>query len=201
MAAAVTTTKKNHELSAQEARAKAMSHPTREELMRYWNDKGVSSPVEASHALRIPLTKISYHCRRLRDLGFLEEVGTEPVRGSTKHWLRATERALVDEPEWKDLTPFERDSNAGASMQALIGDFSKAAKDGEFQQPAGDFWISRTPVKSVDEEGYRELLDLQRRMWEETFEIETRAAERMAESGGSSFKVSVGGTCWRVSSF
>lgn len=203
MAAAATRTikKGQGELSAQEARVKALSDSTRERLLRHWVEKGVTSPVEASHALRIPLTKASYHVRRLRDLGFLELVDTEPVRGSTKHYLRATERALIDEPEWKALSPFERDSSVGASMQSLIGDFSKAAKEGEFQRPEGDFWISRTPVKSMDGEGYRELLDLQRRMWEETFEIETRAAERMAESGEQGVKVSVGGTCWRVSSF
>jgi hypothetical protein len=201
MAAAATKTRKGHELSAQEARVKALSEPIREQLLRHWIEKGVTSPVEASHALRIPLTRTSYHVRRLRDLGFLEEVRTEPVRGSTKHYLRATERALIDEPEWKELSPFERDSSVGASMQSLIGDFSKAAKEGEFQQPEGDFWIARIPVKSMDEEGYRELLDAQRRLFEETFEIEMRAAERMAESGEKGTKVSVGNTCWRISSF
>ncbi|HKZ14398.1 MAG TPA: helix-turn-helix domain-containing protein [Solirubrobacterales bacterium] len=178
-----------------------MSDPTRERLLRHWVEQGVTSPVEASHALRIELTKVSYHARVLRELDFLEEVGTEPVRGSTKHYLRATDRHLVDEPEWKELDPVARDGVAADSMQPLIGDFERAAKSGEFRRPEGDFMCVRIPLKSMDEEGYRELLDAQRRLYEETFEIETRAAGRMEKSGEQGFKVSAGHTCWRVPSF
>jgi hypothetical protein len=201
MAAAATKAKKDGELSAQEARIKAMSHPDRARILRHWVEQGVTSPVDASHALKLPLTLVSYHARVLRDLDFLELIDTEPVRGSTKHWLRATDRHLVDEPDWEQLDPLARDGVVADSIKPLFDDFERAAKDGQFRRPEGDFWISRTPVKSMDEEGYRELLDAQRRLYEEIYEIEARAAERMAKSGEQGVKVSVGGTCWRVPSF
>lgn len=201
MAATAAAGQEKQQLTAEQARLKVMSHPARERLLRHWIEKGVTSPVEASHALKIDLTTVSYHVRVLRDIGILEEVETEPVRGSTKHYLRATDRHLVDEPEWEELEPLTRDFVVAGSLQPLIGDFVKAAKEGTFRDPAGDFILSRIPVKGLDAQGYEELMGKHRELYDETYEIQKRASQRMKVSGEEPIMATSGQAIWRMSGF
>lgn len=192
--------RRKRQLSASEARVKAMAHPVRARIFQYFVVHGVMAPVEVAHALPVPLSKCSYHCRKLIELGFLEEVRTEPVRGSTKHYLRATDRQYIDAPEWEALNPLAKEGHVVLSFQSIVDDVEKAARDQTLGQDP-DFWISRIPVKSLDREGLTELLDAHRALYDETYEIERRSAERMAESGEKATPVSTGQTCFRMKSF
>jgi DNA-binding transcriptional ArsR family regulator len=46
------------------------------------------SPGELASEWGEPLGNVSYHVRKLRDHGLLEEAGTEPVRGTVQHYYR-----------------------------------------------------------------------------------------------------------------
>lgn len=201
MEAEVAESTNEYGLTAAEARIRAMSHPIRARILRHYIEHGEKAPVEVHHELRIELSKCSYHCRELAKLGCLELVRTEQVRGSTKHYFVATERHLVDKPEWEELDPLDREGVLTRVMQPLIDDFLKAMRDGTLGGESGDFHLTRIPVKSVDREGFEELLAAHMALYERTYEIEMRAAARMAESGEEPMAVSTGQTCFPMLGF
>jgi len=188
------------ELNASESRLRAMSHPVRRAMLRHYIEAGPVAPVEVANALGVDLSKASYHSRILVELGFLELTRTEQVRGSTKHYYRATERHLVDNRAWTELGPDEREGVLVDGMQPIIDDFTGAVRDGTFSDD-GRFHITRTPIRALDGEGLDELLAAHMRLFEEVAEIERRAAERMATSGEDSISVSTAQTCFVVDSF
>jgi DNA-binding transcriptional ArsR family regulator len=177
-----------------------MSHPIRRAMLRHYIETGPIAPVEVANALGVDLSKASYHSRILVELGFLELVSTEQVRGSTKHFYRATERHLIDNKSWTEL---EQDQKEGAlvdGMQPIIDDFTSAVRAGTFDDD-GRFHITRTPIRALDQDGLDELLAAHLKLFEETSEIERRAAERMAASGEDSISVSTAQTCFVVDTF
>ena len=188
------------ELSASELRLRAMSHPVRRAMLRHYVETGPIAPVEVANALGVDLSKASYHSRILLELGCLELVKTEQVRGSTKHYYRATERHLVDTRDWDDLDPSEREGVLIDCMQPIIDDFTGAIRDRTVGDD-GRFHITRTPIRALDQDGLDELLAAHLRLFEETSEIERRAAERMAATGEASISVSTAQTCFVVDSF
>ena len=50
---------------------------------------GEAAPAAISDKIDVTLGNVSYHTRELLDLGFIEVVRTESVRGSTRHVYRA----------------------------------------------------------------------------------------------------------------
>lgn len=195
------TKKEQAKLSIQDARIKAMSHPVRRKILKHIVEHGPIAPVEIHHDLRIDMSKSSYHCRVLVELGCAEVVRTEPIRGSMKHWLIATERPMVEDPEWEELDPVVREGILAAVMQSAIDDFKSGANDGTIGQTADDFHMTRVPLRALDKEGFAELRDAHQRLFEETSEIARRAAERMAKSKESPIAVSSSQLCFRVESF
>ena len=73
----------------------ALSHPLRRRILRWAADRGeAASPKLISAALGHPLPNVSYHVRRLRDAGLLDETGQAPVRGSIEHLYRLDPKAV-----------------------------------------------------------------------------------------------------------
>jgi DNA-binding transcriptional ArsR family regulator len=188
------------ELNASESRLRAMSHPVRRAMLRQYIETGPIAPVEVANAIGVDLSKASYHSRILVELGFLELVSTEQVRGSTKHFYRATERHLIDNRSWTELDQDQKEGALVDGMQPIIDDFTSAVRAGTFDDD-GRFHITRTPIRALDQDGLDELLAAHLKLFDETSEIERRAAERMAASGEDSISVSTAQTCFVVDSF
>jgi DNA-binding transcriptional ArsR family regulator len=181
-------------------RNKAMSHEVRRAILRHYVERGPKAPIEISHELAIHISKVSYHTRKLLEYDCIELVRTKAVRGSTKHFYRATDRHLVDESGWDELDPATREGILGDVMQPIVDDFT-AAVTGETLGLDGRFHITREPLRSMDREGYDELLAAHMRLYQETHEIARRSAERMVASGEPSIAVSSGQACFIVPGF
>jgi DNA-binding transcriptional ArsR family regulator len=102
--------------------AKALSHPTRAEILSYLSDHQIASPVEMERAglgrnassgkngrrhkdtdNKRKLSNISYHVRILEAMGLIKVVDTRQVRGSTEHFYEAVTKMLLDYDDWKKL--------------------------------------------------------------------------------------------------
>lgn len=71
------------------AALKAISHPTRVAILRYFRAHDLASPNELARALGVSLASVGYHVRRLEELGFLRLAKRVPRRGATEHFYRA----------------------------------------------------------------------------------------------------------------
>lgn len=154
---------------------KAMSHPLRAAILRVLNER-TASPAELARELDDHLHNVSYHTKRLEQLGCIELVKERQVRGAVEHFYRATARAMVDTSEWESLDPVIKEDIVGQTMQAILDDFIASAK-AKFVGADKEFWLTRTPLV-LDDEGLQEAKAIQQRAFEELQEAEARSAER-----------------------
>jgi DNA-binding transcriptional ArsR family regulator len=83
----------------EDALMKALGHPLRRWLLRLCVEEGERlSPKELALVMKQSLSTVSYHARRLKELGALALVHEEPVRGSVAHFYEPTD--LVRETPW-----------------------------------------------------------------------------------------------------
>lgn len=166
---------------------KAMSHPLRAAILRVLNER-TASPAELARELDDHLHNVSYHTKRLEQLGCVELVKERHVRGAVEHFYRATTRALVDSSEWEALDPVIKEDLVGESMQRILDDFTASAK-AKIVGADKDFWLTRTPLV-LDEEGLQEAKAIHERAFEELQEVEARSAERLLKRKGAGRSVS-----------
>lgn len=177
-------------------RVTAMSHPLRARCLRLLVERDVMSPSELSHALKAPLSDVSYHVRRLEELECAELVSTRPVRGAVEHFYRAIERHLVDTDEFHELDPIVAEDVVCDSFQRVVDDFV-ASRKAEMVGFDSEFHLTRTPL-ILDIDGYREGLDAVERCRLELSEIERKSAERRDKSGAPSIRLSASLLFYRV---
>jgi DNA-binding transcriptional ArsR family regulator len=176
---------------ATQNRIKAMSHPLRAEAFRLIRDRGAASPAEVSRELEADLKDVSYHIRKLRDFGCVEEVENRQVRGAVEHFYRATEQHMIDTEEWGELAEVEPDMAETLTdefMQSIVDDYSASRRAGIVALDE-EFWIVRTPLV-LDPDGVREALEAAEEHENLMTEIAARSAERRMKKGTEDVPVS-----------
>ena len=160
--------------------AAAMSHPTRVRVMSILTERA-ASPRQIAAEIDEPLNNVTYHVNQLRDLGCIELVRAEPVRGGrvVEHFYRSCRRAYFDEAAWDTLTEKERYGVIGAILKMISKDIATAMAAGTFFED-GDAHASRS-VLHLDDEGWQEVIKVIERATDELFEVEERVAARGAE--------------------
>lgn len=166
---------------------KAMSHPLRAAILRVLNER-TASPAELARELDDHLHNVSYHTKRLEQLGCVELVKERHVRGAVEHFYRATTRALVDTSKWESLDPVIKEDIVGESMQHSLDDFVASA-EAKIVGADQDFWLTRTPLV-LDEKGLKEAKAIHQRAFEELQEVEARSAERLLKAQAEGRSVS-----------
>lgn len=159
---------------------KGLSHPKRVECLTILT-KRVASPSQLSELLEHDLSNISYHVRTLVELGLVELVGEETIRGAVAHFYKAVERPLLSNAEWEALTPEVRRAISSYGWDILIKDASEAIEKGTFDSRS-DRHLTRTTLL-LDSEGFNRLSKLMDGMLEAILSEQAAAAERMNESG------------------
>ncbi|HEY2716145.1 MAG TPA: helix-turn-helix domain-containing protein [Solirubrobacterales bacterium] len=158
---------------------KAMSHPLRASILRVLNER-TASPAELARELDDHLHNVSYHTKRLEQLGCIELVKERHVRGAVEHFYRATTRALVDSSDWEALDPVIKEDLVGESMQKILEDFVTSA-NARIVGSDKEFWLTRTPLV-LDDDGLEEALAIHKRASEELQEAGARSAERLLKA-------------------
>jgi DNA-binding transcriptional ArsR family regulator len=125
---------------------KALSHPTRVKALAIMSDRA-ASPSEIARQLDVELSGASYHVRVLEELGLIELVEEEPVRGSVAHFYRAVDQNSVDSPGWENL-----DSAGHLSRTCLLLDARGWEKVAEIQRDARERILEEQAkaVKRID---------------------------------------------------
>ena len=88
------------EARPQAALAKALTHPLRAHLLTILAER-TASPKEIADELQEALPNVSYHVRVLEDLGLVELIEEEAIRGAVAHFYRAVEQEVPGNPAWK----------------------------------------------------------------------------------------------------
>jgi DNA-binding transcriptional ArsR family regulator len=161
---------------------RAIGHPLRMKLLNRLNED-VCSPVEMAREFGESVQLVSYHVRILRDLGFVELVGTTPRRGAIEHHYRAVRRPVFSDADWAALP-----ANARAALGwEIVRDLFIHARE-TFQSGAlddrTDTHLSFSDLK-LDEQGWSEMADQLAVLLERTTAIE-RASDKRIKGGAQS---------------
>jgi DNA-binding transcriptional ArsR family regulator len=156
----------------------------------------VASPKEISRQIKIPLSNVSYHVRVLDELGLIEIVEEESVRGSVAHFYKAAERPLIDNPDWERLSPKVRSAFSSYVLETLMSDAADSLAAGVFDS-RDDRHLSRTPLL-LDPAGFRKVSEIQARALDAILKEQAAAAGRMNESEKQCIHAIAGMTCFEV---
>lgn len=175
----VTKRKRRTGKSPQEVLVKALNHPVRVKALTILTER-IASPKEISELIEVPLSNVSYHVRVLDELGLIEIMEEESVRGSVAHFYKATERPLIDNPDWEKLDPRVRSAFSGYVIETLMSDAAKSLAAGVFDRRE-DRHLTRTPLL-LDQKGWERVAAIQIRALDEILKEQAAAAGRMSGS-------------------
>jgi len=162
--------------SPQEVLVKALNHPVRVKALTILTER-IASPKEVSEQIDAPLSNVSYHVRVLDDLGLVEIMEEESVRGSVAHFYKAVERPLIENPDWQELDPKVRSAFSGYVIETLMSDAAKSLAAGVFDRRE-DRHLTRTPLL-LDEAGWRRVAEIQITALDDILKEQAAAAARM----------------------
>ncbi|HXR60991.1 MAG TPA: winged helix-turn-helix domain-containing protein [Solirubrobacterales bacterium] len=165
---------------AHEQLVKGLSHPVRVACLTVLAER-IASPRELAEALDEDLSNVSYHVRVLSELGLIELVAEEPVRGAVAHFYKAVERPLLSKSEWEEISPEVRKAISIYGWDVLIKDATTAIEKGTFDKRP-DRALTRTSLL-LDSEGFARLSKVIEEFLETMFEEQAASAARMNESG------------------
>lgn len=159
--------------------AKALSHPVREEALSILTERE-ASPTQISRELG---EDASYHVKRLEELGCVELVREEQVKGAgaIEKFYKSVARPLVDVDEFAAMHPAAAHHFAWRAASKPITQFA-AAVEGGLLEDVETTWVTQTP-HLLDAEGIEEMSALHRETYERAHEIQARSDGRRVTSG------------------
>lgn len=160
---------------------KALSHPTRVRILDLLQERELASPVELSQELDVPLGTVSYHVRRLEQLGFIELASRTQRRGAIEHHYRA--RAALDLPRRQRRRGVAGTATTPAELAArTLDDAQTALARGGFDavEARAD---SRT--LTLDTRGLRQARAALERWSARVERVERASARRLAKADGT----------------
>ncbi len=168
---------------------KALSHPTRVDILGILSE-GPSSPSKIAKRLNnVSLNLTSHHIKVLRELGCIELVREVAHGGRTEHIYRATTRYYLSDEEWEEVEPRDRAPITVGILRMISEDVGKSLAEGKFDE-LPDNHLSRS-VLDVDREGWGEIVSILKRALDEVLEANARSAERARLSGEELMKIRV----------
>lgn len=159
--------------------AAIVAHPTRAKCLNVLVER-TASPNEIALELGEEVGHVSYHIKKLTQLGVVELVDERKVRGAVEHFYRAVSLAFVSDEEWAKLSVEERRPYTLYILQLAMADAARAMDVGSFDSRS-DRYLTRIRAL-VDEDGWAEFNELHAEMLERTMQIKAASADRMAQS-------------------
>lgn len=155
----------------------AMDHPYRVHIMGVLNQR-VASPGEVAQELELKSRDLVYHFDKLEALGVIEFVREERTPGGRLigRYYRATRRGWVEADQWKRVDPKDRPGVTAMILANCNSDIRAAMQAGTLD--GDDNVLARVPA-AVDDQGWKEVVDLLNETTRGVITIAERSAARM----------------------
>jgi DNA-binding transcriptional ArsR family regulator len=156
---------------------KAIGHPLRWRMLEALTE-GEASPAQLARRFGEPVNLVAYHMGILAKAGGVELVRTQPRRGSTEHFYRATMRPFFADREWAKLPAETRRAVLAVESKRIVNDIRAAAAGNGLDHPKAH--VSWTPL-DLDREGFEEVAELLGDVLDKLHDIQSRVNGRHAK--------------------
>lgn len=153
----------------------ALNHPIRVHALHVLN-KQMASPKEIAQEIDEEISLVSYHCKELAKLDFVEIVREVKRRGATEHFYRGTGRTIFYADEWVLVPEPIRAAVVGLEL-AATGRLLSASLSTEVFEKRADRHHSLQEYM-VDEQGWADAMKALEVCMCRIIEIRQESAER-----------------------
>jgi DNA-binding transcriptional ArsR family regulator len=160
---------------------KALGHPIRVQILEALQGHS-ASPTELARRFRESLGVVSYHINMLVDGDCIEQVRTEPKRGTIEHFYTARPRSFIGHQDWRKAPLGLRDGVTNEGLRTFVAKVG-AALDADTIDSRDDTTLNWMPM-TVDEQGWRETAEILDRALRELMEVAARSRERLGGEDG-----------------
>jgi len=156
----------------------ALGHPFREHILAECNE-GIVSATQIGEGIGADVSLFYKQMQTLERLGCIERVDSQPRRGATEHFFRATSTLFFDNEDGRLVPDTVKEYLALSRLEATINEASQAARAGVLN--AGpDEHTSWTPAR-FDQQGWSEANQVLDEALLKIAAIKCKSAERLAE--------------------
>lgn len=155
--------------------ASSVAHPLRLDILSALYS-AVASPVELAQLLKAELSSVAYHVKQLHKRGAIEIVNEQPVRGAVEHFYRGRTAPEVTDDEYRAMPHTARRNIVALALQAIISEALSALRHKKLEADE-DLRLAWIPMQ-LDEQGHREVTDLQAEMNERLQQIKAESGKR-----------------------
>jgi hypothetical protein len=141
-----------------------------------------ASPTELARDFRESLGVVSYHANALLDVKCIEQVRTQPKRGTIEHFYTARPRSFIGDQDWRKAPLSVRSGVTSEAIRTFV-DKVGAAIDADTIDSREDTTLNWMPI-TVDEKGWREAAEILDRALRELMTVAAESRERLGEDDG-----------------
>ncbi|HVV90018.1 MAG TPA: helix-turn-helix domain-containing protein [Solirubrobacterales bacterium] len=160
---------------------RALAHPMRVQILEALQGR-TASPTELARSFRESLGVISYHTNALLDVGCIEQVRTEPKRGTIEHFYTARPRSFIGHQDWRKVPLSVRGGVTEEALRTLIAKIGTAI-DADTIDTREDTTLNWMPI-TVDEQAWREIAAILDRTLRELMDAAAAGRERLGDEDG-----------------
>ena len=160
---------------------RALAHPMRVQILEALQGR-TASPTELARRFRESLGVVSYHTNALLDVECIEQVRTQPKRGTIEHFYAARPRSFIGHQDWRKAPLSVRGGVTSEALRTFVAKVG-AALDADTIDGRDDTTLNWMPI-TVDERGWRETAEILDRARRELMEVASSSRERLGGADG-----------------
>jgi DNA-binding transcriptional ArsR family regulator len=153
---------------------KALAHPLRARIIAML-EEAPASPKQLAEALNMPLENVSYHVKKLVQLGLILLDHTRTTRGAVQHFYVPMQRPVISSKAWDELPQLYRDAAEAAAITETVDLLRAAAIQGQLGRPESHVQRFRF---AFDAQAFSEAVEVFDEVIERFAEIEKTAQGR-----------------------
>ena len=161
--------------------SKALSHPMRVRILEALQGH-TASPTELSKRFEEPLGVVSYHANALLDVECIEQVRTQPKRGTIEHFYTAKPRSFIGHQDWRRAPVSVRGGVTDEAIRTFVGKVGDAI-DADTIDSREDTTLNWMPM-TVDDQGWRETAEILDRARRDLQQVAIESRARLGEEDG-----------------
>jgi DNA-binding transcriptional ArsR family regulator len=160
---------------------RALAHPMRVRILEALQGR-TASPTELAREFLESLGVVSYHTNALLEVECIEQVRTQPKRGTVEHFYTVKPRSFIGHQDWRRTPVSVRGGVTDEAIRTFVAKVGQAV-DADTIDSREDTTLNWMPM-TVDDRGWRETAEILDRALRELMTVAADSRERLGEADG-----------------